>query len=339
MKLIQYLNEAYGTERRLEVALQAHLGLASRTTYKRRLRDHLAETKRHGREVSRRIKQLGGSAETIDVPGPEALGGVAQRAVAGAQRAVALAQGPMHALRGTGEEEKQLKNAKTEYASEAEEIATYRAIISLAEGVGDRDTVKLARAILREEERMLGFLEKEIPRMAGAVVVAEVPRSQRASKAKGRRRSSKARRASGAGSTSRSSRTAKRAGSRTTASKRSASRAAGSKRTTGRRSATKRSAAGASKRAGSRAAAPKRSSASKRSGARAGASKRSASSATRRSPSSARKGSTSKRRSSSNAQRGSANSQPSSPQPSSPGQGVRPPIPAVPLPPELVVAG
>jgi len=256
-KLVQYLNEAYGSERRLEVTLQSHLGQASRRTYKNRLRDHLTETKRHGRDVSRRIKQLGGTAETIDMPGPEVLGGVAQRAVAGAQRAVALAQGPMHTLRGTGEEEKQLKNAKAEYASEAEEIATYRAIISVSEALGDEDTTKLARSILREEERMLSFLEKEIPRIATAVVIAEIPRSQRAGKTKRRRRSTKARRPSDAASRSRSSRTAsKRAGSRATASKRSASRAAGTKRSAARRSATKRSAAGASRRTGSRASAP-----------------------------------------------------------------------------------
>jgi ferritin-like metal-binding protein YciE len=276
-KLIQYLNEAYGTERRLEVALQAHLGLASRTTYKKRLRDHLAETKRHGREVSRRIKQLGGSAETIDLPGPDAFGGVAQRAVAGAQRAVAMAQGPMHALRGIGEEEKQLKNAKTEYASEAEEIATYQAIIAVAQSVGDQDTVKLARSILRDEERMLGFLEKEIPRMAGAVVVAEVPRSQRTTKAKRRRRGASATRSSSRTSSARSGKTA---------SKRSASRAGASKRSTARRSSSKRSAAGASKRSGSRATASKRSSAragtSRRAGART-STKRRGSSSTHRS--------------------------------------------------------
>ena len=278
-KLIQYLNEAYGTERRLEMALQTHLGLASRTTYKKRLRDHLAETKRHGKEVSRRIKQLGGSAETIDLPGPDAIGGVAQRAVAGAQRAVAMAQGPMHALRGTGDEEKQLKNAKTEYASEAEEIATYQAIIAVAQSVGDQDTVKLARSILRDEERMLSFLEKEIPRMAGAVVVAEVPRSQRVTKAKGRRRAASTKRSS-------SSRTsAARSGK--TASKRSASRAGASKRPAARRASAKRSAAGASKRAGSRATASKRSSAragtSRRASART-STKRSGSSNARRSP-------------------------------------------------------
>jgi ferritin-like metal-binding protein YciE len=276
-KLIQYLNEAYGTERRLEVALQAHLGLASRTTYKKRLRDHLAETKRHGREVSRRIKQLGGSAETIDLPGPDAFGGVAQRAVAGAQRAVAMAQGPMHALRGTGDEEKQLKNAKTEYASEAEEIATYQAIIAVAQSVGDQDTVKLARSILRDEERMLGFLEKEIPRMAGAVVVAEVPRGQRVTKAKGRRRGASAKRSSSRTSSARSGKTA---------SKRSTSRAGASKRSTARRSSSKRSPAGASKRSGSRATASKRASAragtSRRAGART-STKRSGSSNARRS--------------------------------------------------------
>jgi ferritin-like metal-binding protein YciE len=178
-KLIQYLNEAYGLERRLETALQAHLAFATRTAYKQRLRAHLAETKRHAREVAKRIKQLGGTAETIDLPGPDAISDVAQTAVAGAQRAAALAQGPLHALRGTGEEEKQLKNAKTEYASEAEEIATYSAILTLAEELGDGDSTRLARAILREEERMSSFLEKEIPRMARAVARAEVPSDQR----------------------------------------------------------------------------------------------------------------------------------------------------------------
>ena len=210
-KLVQYLNEAYGTERRLEVALEAHIGMTTRTTYKKRLREHLTETKRHAREVSKRIKQLGGEVEGIDLPGPEALGEVAQTAMAGVQRVAALAQGPLHALRGTGEEEKQLKNAKTEYASEAEEIATYSAILTVAEAVGDRDTAKLARAILREEERMRSFLEKEIPRMAGAVVKAEIPSNERAKPASRRRRPSSSGRR---GSSSRSSAASKAASRR-----------------------------------------------------------------------------------------------------------------------------
>jgi ferritin-like metal-binding protein YciE len=191
-KLIQYLNEAYGLERRLETALQAHLALATRATYKQRLRTHLTETKRHGRDVRRRIKQLGGTPETVDLPGPDVVSGLAQTAVAGAQRAAALAQGPLHALRGTGEEEKQLKNAKTEYASEAEEIATYSAIIALAEILGDADTARVARAILREEERMSAFLAKEIPRMVKAVAKAEIPAGQRRTPSRRRASSSRA---------------------------------------------------------------------------------------------------------------------------------------------------
>jgi hypothetical protein len=80
-----------------------------------------------------------------------------QTVLSGAQKAVAFAQGPLHALRGTGEEEKQLKNAKTEYASEAEEIATYAAIETLAGVLGDKETQRLARTIGREEERMRSF--------------------------------------------------------------------------------------------------------------------------------------------------------------------------------------
>jgi ferritin-like metal-binding protein YciE len=180
-KLVQYLNEAYGLEKRLETALQAHIVAAVRPPYKKRLKEHLSETKRHAREVKQRIKQLGGVAETISVPGPEPIAEAAQAVVAGAQKAVALAQGPLHALRGTGEDEKQLKNAKTEYASEAEEIATYTAIEALAEALGDRDTKRLVRVIRREEERMLSFLEKEIPRLTKAVVNAEIPASGRRS--------------------------------------------------------------------------------------------------------------------------------------------------------------
>jgi ferritin-like metal-binding protein YciE len=247
-KLIQYLNEAYGTERRLQIALQAHLGLASRATYKNRLREHLSETKRHAREVSSRIKRLGGTAETIDVPGPDALAEVAQMAVAGAQRAAAFAQAPMHALRGTSKEEKQLKNAKTEYASEAEEIATYTAIVAVAEALGDSETVKLARSILREEERMRSFLEKEIPRMAAAVVSAEVPRSQRPSGARSRRRSPRTTASARRGASSRSRAPASKSARRTSARRtstarpsapRQASRRSGSSRQTSRRSGSR----------------------------------------------------------------------------------------------------
>ena len=82
-------------------------------------------------------------------------------------------------LRGTGEAEKMLKNAKTEYWNEFEEIATYSAIETLADTVGDQDTAKLARGIRREEERMAKFLEGQIPVLTKSVTREEIPAAER----------------------------------------------------------------------------------------------------------------------------------------------------------------
>jgi rubrerythrin len=82
-------------------------------------------------------------------------------------------------VRGTGEAEKQLRNARTEYQSEAEEIATYTAIETLATMVGDKETAQLAKAIRREEERMARFLERLIPTLTRAVATEEIPAAER----------------------------------------------------------------------------------------------------------------------------------------------------------------
>lgn len=222
-KLVQYLNEAYGLEQKLQTSLEAHVAMTSDSAYRKRLKDHLAETKRHAREVRKRIKQLGGEATTVDPPGPDAVTDAAQAVLGGAQKAIALAQGPLHALRGTGQEEKHLKNAKTEYASESEEIATYSGIEALARALGDRDTQKLAREILREEQRMRSYLEKQIPRFTKAVVKAEIPASQRAS-AGGSRKAAPAK-ARATAATKSSTRTKAKAKSGTRAKVKAATRA------------------------------------------------------------------------------------------------------------------
>src|ERR1044072_3331564 len=124
-KLVQYLSEAYDKERELETSLQAHISMTTRRPYKKRLQQHLRETKSHAKGLERRIKKLGG-------------GGQKTQTVVG--KAMAAAKGPLHAVRGGGEQEKMLKNAKTEYFNEHEEIATYLAIETLGGKVGDRET-------------------------------------------------------------------------------------------------------------------------------------------------------------------------------------------------------
>lgn len=203
-KLIQYLNEAYGKEQELVTALQAHIKLTSRDSYKKRLQDHLKETRQHAKSVERRIKQLGGKAEKPDIPAPGVVAEAAGKAQSAAKKAVATAKGPLHAVRGTGDAERMLKNAKTEYFNEAEEIANYQAIEVLAEAVGDSDTAKLARSIRREEERMAKFLERMIGTLTKEVVRDEIPASQR--DGGGRRRRSSPARSRGSSRSSSSSR-------------------------------------------------------------------------------------------------------------------------------------
>jgi ferritin-like metal-binding protein YciE len=163
-KLVQYLNEAYGKEKELETSLEAHIAMTTKAPYKKRLKQHLKETKSHAKQLERRIKKLGGGGHAI------------QTVVA---KATAAAKGPLHAVRGSGEQEKMLKNAKTEYFNEHEEISTYLAIEIFAEKVSDKETAKLARDIRREEERMAKFLEGQIKSLSGAVATAEVPAAQR----------------------------------------------------------------------------------------------------------------------------------------------------------------
>ncbi len=219
-KLVQYLNEALAKERELETALQLHIGMTTKAPYKKRLQQHLKETKDHARQVERRIKGLGGSS-TVQA---------AQTTVSTAVgKGRAALKGQLDAVRGASplgpaEQESMLKNARQEYMEEAAEIATYRTIEAFAEKVGDRETARLAKSILREEQRMARFLERQIATLTNAVVTAEVPASQRNSGRSSRKRSRSS--ASGGSTTRRTTKRGSRGPSsgRSTRSSRSAAR-------------------------------------------------------------------------------------------------------------------
>ena len=165
-KLIQYLSEAYGKERELETALQVDIAITTKPQYKKRLQQHLKETKAHAKAVDKRIRKLGGGKNVV-----QSLVG----------QVTAAAKGPLHVVRGDGQQEKMLKNAKTQFTSEQEEISTYLALETFAKKVGDTETANLARDIRREEERMAKFLEGQIKQLASSTAVDEVPANLRRS--------------------------------------------------------------------------------------------------------------------------------------------------------------
>jgi ferritin-like metal-binding protein YciE len=223
-KLVQYLNEANAKEKELETALAAHIAMsemADRKPYKKKLQEHLKETRAHSKGLERRIKKLGGPGsvtETVAAAAAKTAGNLRGQAVS-------AAKGPLHMVRGTSPEEKLLKNAKTEYWNEHEEIATYTAIETLAEEVGDKETAKLARDIRRDEEKMARYLERLIPALAKAVAKAEIPAAER-------RKPASRKRSGSSSSSSRSKSRTSSSGSRKKASqtKKSSSRSRSSSR-------------------------------------------------------------------------------------------------------------
>jgi len=167
--LVKYLNEAYGKEKQLETVLQAQIGRTDNMPIKKRLREHLKETKAHARSVQSRIKALGGKADAGTLSAVTSL----------ATKATAAAKGPVDTVRGTGAADSALRDIRDGFHSEAEEIAHYTIIEAIADKLGDKETVKLAKQIRREEERMQAFLGRQLTTLSGAVIREEVPARER----------------------------------------------------------------------------------------------------------------------------------------------------------------
>lgn len=163
--ILQYLSEAQATEVGLVRVLQSQIAMTPRGSYRTALEQHLKETRDHAKRVEQRLRALGGSSNPIEAVGGAAMS-VAQVVIA---QSLALAKTPLDLVRGSGGDEKVLKNAKDACATEALEIATYTALERLARALGDSETADLAASIRADEERMLERVVDEIPKLVDAV--------------------------------------------------------------------------------------------------------------------------------------------------------------------------
>lgn len=241
-KLVRWLSEAHTKEAELEADLTAHIAMTQKAAYKKRLQQHLKETRDHKRRVASRIKQLGGpTGQNLISATTSLMGEVTGKTVSAVKGQVGAARAMV-----TEQAETHLRNAQEEFREEHVEIALYTRIETLATAVGDRETAQLAKSIRRDEERMAKFLLAEIGRLVKDVVRADIPRDQRPTARRSRssssssssRSTSRSRsrsgssRASTSGNRSRS--TSSRSSSSRSNSSRSSSRSGGSSRTRAR---------------------------------------------------------------------------------------------------------
>lgn len=165
-KVVQYLNEAHASEHALVRVLQSQIAMTPRGAYRSGLEKHLGETQDHADRVGERLEELKQGHNPL-----QAAVGLAETIVG---QALALTKTPLDMVRGTGGEEKILKNAKDTCATEALEIATYTALERLARTVGDTKTADLAASILAEEQAMLQQVLELIPSLTDDMVSADV---------------------------------------------------------------------------------------------------------------------------------------------------------------------
>ena len=165
-KVVQYLGEAHAGEVGLVSVLRSQIAMTPRGSYRDGLEKHLDETRSHAQRTKERLGELGQGQNPVQV-----CLGFAETLIS---QTLALSKTPFDLLRGSGGEEKVLKNAKDACATEALEIATYIALERLAKGVGDESTAELAASIRGDEERMLERIMREIPKLTAAVVAADV---------------------------------------------------------------------------------------------------------------------------------------------------------------------
>jgi ferritin-like metal-binding protein YciE len=165
-KIVQYLEEAHATETALVRVLQSQAAMTPEGSLRDAIQAHLEETRDHAQRVRARADELhSATANPLQV-----WVGFAETVMG---QALALSKTPLDLMRGTSLEEKVLKNAKDDCATEALEIATYTAIERLASASGDGETAALAASIIEDERRMLDRLLEEIPTLTDAVAASD----------------------------------------------------------------------------------------------------------------------------------------------------------------------
>lgn len=145
--LISWLNDAYSMEKGLVQVLENHASdVKDHPEAYRKISEHLEKTKLHADRVEQCIARLGGSTSSVK----SAMGSV-----------MGFFQG-----RSTGvSPDEMVKNGLSDYAAEHFEIASYRALIAAARALGQNEIVQICEDILRDEEDMARWLEKQLPMM------------------------------------------------------------------------------------------------------------------------------------------------------------------------------
>jgi ferritin-like metal-binding protein YciE len=153
--VLAWLRDAHAMEQQAETMLSATISrLKHYPDLRRKLEEHLEETKRQQQMVNDCISRLGGDSSVM------------KDAMA---KMVAMGQG----LSGMFVDDEVIKASLASYTFEQMEIASYRILIAGAEAIGDTTTAAICTRILKEEEAMAAWLEQQTPNLVRAFMQLE----------------------------------------------------------------------------------------------------------------------------------------------------------------------
>ena len=144
-QLAAWLNDAQMMEEEIIRVLESHVADAEEyPEMQQMIKDHLQETREHANRVKARLEEM-----DADVSGLKSGIGALMGKLAGPSTEMM--------------EDKAVKNAVIEYATEHLEMACYRSILSAAELLDDDITVQLAQEIYDQEKAMATRIEQRQP--------------------------------------------------------------------------------------------------------------------------------------------------------------------------------
>jgi ferritin-like metal-binding protein YciE len=148
--LLAWLKDAHAMEQQAETMLTSQIArLKHYPDLKRKLEEHLEETRRQATLIDDCIKQNGGDSSAVkDVMG----------------KMTAFGQG----LSGLFVDDEVIKGSLASYTFEHMEIASYKILIAAAEACGDTTTAAICSRILKEEEAMAKWIAEHTPSLVRA---------------------------------------------------------------------------------------------------------------------------------------------------------------------------
>jgi ferritin-like metal-binding protein YciE len=148
--LLAWLRDAHAMEQQAETMLESQIArLKHYPELRKKLEEHLEETRRQAQMVNDCIERLGGGTSAVK----DTMG-----------KMMAFGQG----LSGLFVDDEVIKGSLASYTFEQMEIASYTILIAAAEACGDTTTAAICTRILKEEQAMANWLSAQTPNLVRA---------------------------------------------------------------------------------------------------------------------------------------------------------------------------